>query len=103
MPEKPDYNLVLAPKAQQDLKSIYQYSLVNWGERQAQQYVDGIKACLKDLMDFPQKGRVRDELGPLIRSLNCDKHIVYYREMAEQLQVIRILHGRQDISRHFEL
>ncbi|WP_052501450.1 type II toxin-antitoxin system RelE/ParE family toxin [Thiomicrospira microaerophila] len=92
--------LVLAPVAQSDLKEIYRYTVENWGMQQAQNYLDHIKQSFKTLLENPNLGRERSELGQNVRAINCQKHIIFYRYLETELQIIRVLHGRQDPARH---
>jgi toxin ParE1/3/4 len=90
---------VLAPVAQSDLKKIYRYTLENWGIQQAQNYLEHIKQSFKTLLENPNLGRERSELGQNVRAINCQKHIIFYRSLKTELQIIRVLHGRQDPER----
>lgn len=92
--------LVLAPVAQSDLKEIYRYTLENWGVQKAQNYLAHIKQPFKTLLENPNIGRERSELGQNVRAINCQKHMIFYRYLKAELQIIRVLHGRQDPVRH---
>ena len=96
----PEPGLVLAPAAQSDLKEIYRYTLENWGIKQAQNYLNHLKQSFKALLKNPGLGRERIELGQNVRAINCQKHIIFYRHIKTELQIIRVLHGRQDSERH---
>lgn len=93
-------DLVLAPAAQSDLSEIYLYTLDNWGSQQAQAYLANIKQAFKDLRRKPDLGRERNPLGQGVRSMNCQKHVIFYRYINTEIQIIRVLHGRQDPERH---
>jgi toxin ParE1/3/4 len=92
---------VLAPVAQSDLREIYRYTLENWGIEQAQNYLDHIKQSFYTLLENPNLGRERSELGQNVRAINCQKHMIFYRHFKTELQIIRVLHGRQDLARFF--
>ena len=96
----PEPGLVVAPAAQSDLKKIYRYTLESWGAKQAQNYLTHLKQTFKALLKNPGLGRERIELGQKVRSINCQKHIIFYRHIKTELQIIRVLHGRQDPERH---
>ncbi|CAN8140865.1 Toxin [uncultured Thiomicrorhabdus sp.] len=93
-------DLVLAPVAESDLKEIYRYTVENWGNKQAQDYLVHIKQSFKTLLNNPSIGRERNELGQNVRGINCKSHIIFYRHIKTELQIIRVLHGRQDPERH---
>ena len=96
MVDQNSLKLVVAPAAQSDIASIFNYTLANWGEKQAKNYLLIIKKALQTLREQPLKGKVRPELNPNIRSIIVEKHIVYYRQQEKVLEIVRILHGRQD-------
>ncbi|WP_445765625.1 type II toxin-antitoxin system RelE/ParE family toxin [Rheinheimera sp.] len=96
----PAYRLVIAPAAKNDLKDIYQYGLRQWGQAQSNSYLSAIKNQLWLLTEQPLIGLERPELLPQIRSLPIQSHILFYRVTANQIEIIRVLHGRQDPQRH---
>ena len=90
------YKLVVAPAAKNDLKDIYQYGLRQWGQIQSDNYLSAIKNQLWLLTEQPFIGVERAEILPNIRSLVVQRHTMFYRLQANQIEIIRILHGRQD-------
>ena len=96
------YNLVIAPLAKHDLKRIYDYSISNWGDRQASDYLDKLKKLFWELTEQPKMGIEREELLPDMRSFSVDSHVVFYRLLQSQVEVVRVLHARQDPRRHIK-
>ena len=96
------YNLVIAPLAKHDLKRIYDYSISNWGDRQASDYLEKLKKLFWELTEQPKMGVERDELLPNMRSFSVDSHVVFYRLQQSQVEVVRVLHGRQDPRRYIK-
>jgi len=96
------YNLIIAPLAKHDLKHIYDYGISNWGARQASDYLDKLKEHFWGLTEQPKMGIEREELLPGMRSFPVDSHVVFYRLQQSQVEVVRILHGRQDPQRHIK-
>ena len=94
--------LVIAPAAQNDLKDIYQYGLRQWGPAQSEKYLTTIKNQFWLLTDQPLMGTERNELLHEIRSLPIENHTLFYRVTANTVEIIRILHGRQDPQRHLK-
>ena len=99
---KPDYQLVISDAAKADLKDIYQYGLRQWGKAQSDRYLEKIKAQLWLLTEQPMMGTDRPELISGNKSLPVESHTLYYRVISSKVEIIRILHGRQDPSRHIE-
>ncbi len=94
--------LVIAPAAQNDLKDIYQYGLRQWGLAQSEKYLATIKNQFWLLTDQPLMGTERNELLPEVRSLPIESHTLFYRVTANTVEIIRILHGRQDPQRYLK-
>jgi toxin ParE1/3/4 len=59
-----------------------------------------LKEQFWSLTEQPLLGIERPELLPDIRSLSIQSHTVFYRVAAKQIEIIRVLHGRQDPLRH---
>lgn len=93
-------HLVIAPAAQSDLRDIYQYGLQQWGKTQSERYLETLKEHFWLLTEQPLMGIVRNELLPEVRSLPIESHILFYRFISNQIEVIRVLHQRQDPARH---
>lgn len=94
------HQLVIAPAAKNDLKDIYQYGLRQWGQSQSESYLSTIKKQL--LTQQPLMGTERPELLPDTRSLPVEGHTLFYRVTANRVEIIRVLHGRQDPQRHLK-
>jgi toxin ParE1/3/4 len=94
------YTLVISPAARDDLKQIYQYAARNWGAPRAASYLDHLKERLWHLAEHPEMGVSRDEILPAMRSVTADSHVVFYRLQDPQVQIVRVLHTRQDPRLH---
>lgn len=93
-------SLVLSPAAREDLRAIHQYGARQWGKPRSNEYMNSLKDKLWLILEQPEIGAVRSELSPDVRSVSVASHVIFYRVQREQLQIIRILHGRQDLTRH---
>lgn len=89
----------LSPAAEADLDRIWDYSADNWGPDQADRYTDDIRdACLR-LASGASRGRTVDiRTGYLKQTVGS--HMIYFRDQRERIEIIRILHQRQDVSRN---
>ena len=94
--------LVIAPAAKNDLKDIYHYGLRQWGRTQSESYLSSIKNQFWSLTQQPFMGTERHELLPDTRSLPVESHTLFYRVTANSVEIIRVLHGRQDPQRHLK-
>ena len=98
----PAHQLVIAPAAKNDLKDIYQYGLRQWGQAQSDNYLAAIKDQFWSLTEQPLMGVERPELLPDTRSLPIQGHTLFYRVTTNKVEIIRVLHGRQDPKRHLK-
>lgn len=97
-----DYQLVISPVARDDLRGIYRFGLRNWGANRSFTYLENIKERLWALTEQPLLGIERPELLPGMRSFPVESHIVFYQVRSKQIEIIRVLHGRQDPNRHIK-
>lgn len=63
-------------------------------------YLDNLKDRIWQLAEAPEIAVRREDLLPGARSLLVEKHIIFCRLNRNRVEVIRILHGRQDAGRH---
>jgi toxin ParE1/3/4 len=89
----------LRPAARADLQEIARYTERTWGRRQRDLYLTAIDVKLDALAADPKIGASRDALRAGYRSSRVGAHIVFYREVPEGIEVVRILHERMDVRR----
>lgn len=85
------------PAAKADLLDIWEYVAADDIE-QADRLLDAIGAQCQRLARFPRLGRARDELLPSLRSFPVGNYVVFYRPSKDGIEIIRVLHGRRDVS-----
>jgi toxin ParE1/3/4 len=90
--------VVLAPAAESDIEALADYTRVKWGEKQRRAYLADLKACVMALGLMPGLGRARDELKPGWSSIRAGSHVVLYIEHPDRIEIIRVVHGAQDIA-----
>ena len=98
----PVHQLVIAPAAKTDLKGLYHYGLRQWGQTQSESYLENIKQQIWTLTEQPLIGVDRSELLSGARSLPIESHTLFYRVTLDTVEIIRVLHGRQDPQRHLK-
>ncbi len=87
--------VVLTPLARSDLRGIWLYTNEHWGAGQADDYTDAIEAdCQAAAAGAGAVGTVAGR-GDLRRRV-VRSHVVYFRDLPDRIEVIRILHSRQD-------
>ena len=89
----------LTPQADRDYENILLYTERTWGEKQNAIYQASIAQALSALRDHPLVGRPRDDLFPGCRSIQAEQHVIYFHQpRTGEIEVLRILHHRQDAS-----
>jgi toxin ParE1/3/4 len=90
----------LSPLAQADLDGIWQYTLTQWNEAQAEAYLLGLDASMKILAENPRLGRSLDDIRSGYFKYQSAQHLLIYRLTSEAIEFIRILHKSSDVERH---
>lgn len=98
----PPHQLFISPAAKADLKEIYKYGLRQWGQAQSDKYFESLKDQFWALAERPLIGVERSELLPDARSLPIESHTLFYRVATNTVEIIRVLHARQDPQRHLK-
>jgi toxin ParE1/3/4 len=90
--------LFLSNQARQDLREIWQYSLRKWGQQQADRYVAAIRVTFDSLLDGSASSRPADAIRPDMRRVSVGRHVVFFRDADERVEVVRVLHERIDFG-----
>jgi toxin ParE1/3/4 len=88
---------VLSAPAKKDLKDLTNY-LLRLSVSAANNFLDIFEEKCRLLADFPEIGRSREELAPLLRSLPVDKYVIFYRLIKNGIQIERVLSGYRDFE-----
>jgi toxin ParE1/3/4 len=91
--------IAFSPAAEADMEAIWDYSVSHWGPDQADRYVDDIPDTCRSLAMEIKRGRVVDVRRGYLK-MSSGSHMIYFRDGADGIDVIRVLHGRQDVDRH---
>jgi toxin ParE1/3/4 len=94
------HQIRLRPRARQDIEQIWSYSLENFGEQRATDYVQAIRATLALLRQHPGLARKAEGGRPGLMKYRVGSHVLYLHVTGQSIDVVRILHGRIDFPRH---
>ncbi|KVE30153.1 plasmid stabilization protein ParE [Burkholderia singularis] len=89
----------LTPLAETDLEEIWLYTFETWSIEQAERYVGELTAAFERLARGEWVGRPSRARDGYLRCL-VGSHVVFFRETAHTLDVIRVLHQRMDVDRY---
>jgi toxin ParE1/3/4 len=91
----PDPRVRIARRARRDLAGIRAYTVVNWGEDQADEYMRRLAEAFDSIAQFPEIGQTCPEMGQRYRCLAAEHHRIIYRVTGDAVFVQRVVHQRQ--------
>jgi toxin ParE1/3/4 len=87
----------LSPLAEIDLEEIWFYTSQRWSLEQADSYLRDMVATFNGLASGTKKGRDVDVRADYLKC-PVGSHMIYFRDSGDQIEVIRVLHQRQDAT-----
>ncbi len=91
---------VLSPAARADLESIWDYTVMNWGEAQAEEYTRNIQVACEALSTGRLVSQSAEDVRAGYRKVRVGSHVMFFRTQAGDAEIIRILHQSMDVGRH---
>jgi toxin ParE1/3/4 len=91
----------ISKAASRDLNEIASYTRHMWGATQQRIYLTNLEECFNTLVDQPQIGLARSEFTG-VRSIHLEHHVIFYTITKAGILIVRVLHERQDPTRHLE-
>jgi toxin ParE1/3/4 len=91
---------VLSPLARKDLRQIWGYTAERWGIEQADRYIRGLHRAIEIVADDPDRGRRCYNIRAGYRKYSAAAHVVFFRVLADGIEVMRVLHQSMDFERH---
>ena len=86
-------------KAVEDLTQIWNYTLEIWSEKQADKYYNLLISACGELAKKPNLGKKYEVVSVGLLGYKSGEHIIFYSIIAKnEIEVIRILHGRMDLK-----
>lgn len=89
----------LSPLAIADLEAIWSWTAERWSVEQAESYHAALVAAFEGLGRGSKKGRPVDIREGYLKYA-AGAHLIFYRQSAASIDVIRILHQRMDAEGH---
>ncbi len=89
----------LSPLAEQDLEGIWLYTFERWNAAQADAYLRSIMGAFEELASGNRRGQPVEARKGYLKAF-VGSHVVYFRDQDRHLDVIRVLHQKQDATRH---
>ncbi|HGM5491715.1 TPA: type II toxin-antitoxin system RelE/ParE family toxin [Serratia fonticola] len=89
----------LTEQAADDFARIYDYTLLKFGEAQADHYTDAFEAFFETLAGMPDMGRDYPAVRGVMR-IEFQRHAIFYADRCTDILIVRILHQQMDHERH---
>ncbi len=94
--------LVFSPSAREDLRQIVEYVGDAAGVDVAAEVIRRIREKCRLIAETPGTiGTGRDELRSGVRSFAAKPYVLFFRYTDSTVEIIRVLHGRQDVESAF--
>jgi len=93
-------DLLLTPKAEQDLSEIYEYTFETWGISQADKYQDELYQAMQAILINSHIGKTYPYSERQYRILQINRHLIFYRIEKNKCIVVTVLHDRVNIKTH---
>jgi len=90
----------LSRLASADLEDIRRYTLKTWGRAQWLAYYRQLVAAFERIDENPEQGRDRSLLVDGMRSIQCQRHLIFYMRAAAAnhgVVVLRIVHQQRNL------
>ena len=85
-------DIVVRKGASGDIVDIHRYSINQFGQAVAEEYLAGLDDAISSLGKLPELGAVQQGIAPPIRALPYRSHKIFYSFDGATVYVVRILH-----------
>jgi toxin ParE1/3/4 len=90
--------LVFAPAAQDDLIAIGLHIAADNPAR-AETFVTELEAKARQAAERPLTFPERSDISPGLRAVVHGRYLLFFRDLATEVRIVRILHGARDLAR----
>jgi toxin ParE1/3/4 len=94
----PDFRITA--KAIGDLRYIGRYTQDRWGREQRNNYLSMLDSCFHTIAYQPRIGVACDNIRSGYRKYHVGRHLLFYRQINNHIEIIRILHDSMDMESH---
>jgi len=92
-------NYRLSAEAKSDLRTIFIYSLKEYGEVRSDKYLEALYAIFETISQNPEIGLSPDfQTRNDVRKFPSLKHVIYYVITPKEIEIRRIFHGSREID-----
>ena len=95
------YSYFLTVEADSDLDDIFEYSVRQWGENQADRYITQLQEAVLKLCENPKIAKCRTDLSKNTYSFPVQQHVVYF-DLVDNSLIIWAIHHKNRLP-YYEL
>jgi toxin ParE1/3/4 len=98
--------LIIRPQADRDVAELADYIAEN-SFPAAIRFLDSFDSTLQTLLRFPEIAAVWETKNPRYDKMRCwpvsgfPHHLIFYRPLSNEIEVIRVCHSSRDLNRLF--
>lgn len=92
--------LGFSPAARADLIGIGRY-IAEDDPIRAESFVAELESKARQAAERPLSFIAREDLGPGLRAAVHGRYVLFFRELADEVRIVRVLHGARDLGRIF--
>jgi toxin ParE1/3/4 len=86
-------------RAARALNHIAEYTLEAWGPQQRDRYMEVLEHACEVLV--PKRARLAQMSHRKdLRVLRCEHHVIYFRQVGKDVEIVHVLHERQLPRKH---
>lgn len=90
---------IISSAAISDLREIWLYTYKTWSSEQADRYYNLLMDEIETLTKSHIQGKDYQHIRKGYKYVRVKSHMIFYRETEdEQIEIIRILHGKMDVD-----
>jgi toxin ParE1/3/4 len=94
------FEVSFRPQAEADLFRLYGYIAEEAGLEVASAYIDRIEAACMALETFPERGTMRNDIRPGLRTMGFERRAtIVFQVRKGEVVIVRIFYGGQDYER----
>jgi toxin ParE1/3/4 len=98
MPSNP--KISFTNEAEDDIRQILQFTGETWGQTKQDEYLESFETAFALLSEYPGIGTPYPAVFKECRLRKVGRHYVVYRDLGNQIPIIRVVHVRADIERY---
>jgi toxin ParE1/3/4 len=87
-------------EAENDLFEIGVYTWTEWGAEQFEKYMALLRETCEDIIPHKHRFARSVPLRPELLRWRCERHVIFFRRVDDDFEIVRILHDRMLPAKH---